>query len=237
MIDDKLAKRILTKVTAFWAEEIRKPYFASRVTGKEAGHDIAGLIEEKTTAEAITASDFVTRHQCDARGRALKRSMADIWVESNGIFHPVNVKTGVSDTNGQPNVVSLKKLLRTLLSQRIDSYYLLIVKLKIAEPIESQVFFVDLLDYLDYVTFDSGPGQIMLKARLFFDAMNAGARPARRTVGQKVHKLMELLEDGERRLAVNRRRVLTELRKKVQDYEKLGRYEVTPESQAALNLR
>lgn len=93
--------------------------------------------------------------------------MGDIWLESGGIYHPINVKTGVS-SNGQPNMVSLKKLLDALLDQQIDSYYLLMVKLEIQQPITCLIHFIDMLDYLDYVTFDSGPGQIMLKSRLFF---------------------------------------------------------------------
>ncbi len=237
MITEALAARILKAVSEYWTAEVRKPYFAKRVTGKEAGHDIAGLIEDKTTGLLAATADYVTRHQCDSRGRALKRSMADIWLESNGIFHPVNVKTGVSDTNGQPNVVSLKKLLRALLSRQVDSYYLLIVKLKVAEPIESQVHFVDLLDHLAHVTFDSGPGQIMLKARAFFGAMASGFSPRPMSVEQKIQGLVALLEDGERRLVENRKRVLLDIRRRVDDYHKLSDHKVTPETQSTLDLR
>jgi hypothetical protein len=237
MIDAALAAKILKVANKYWATEVKKPYFAERVTGKEAGHDIAGLIEDKTTGLLATTADYVTRLQCDSRGRALKRSMADIWVESNGIFHPVNVKTGVSDTNGQPNIISLKKLLRALLARQVDSYYLLIVKLKIAQPIESQVFFVDLLDHLEYATFDSGPGQMMLKARTFFAAMTASRSPRPRTVESKIRGLLALLEDGERRLIENRKRVLLDIRRCVDEYHKLRDHRVTPETQSALNLK
>lgn len=68
----------------------------------------------------------------------------------------------------------MKKLLDALLMHQIDSYYLLMVKLEIQQQTTCVVHFVDMLDYLDHVTFDSGPGQIMLKARSFFTARSIG---------------------------------------------------------------
>ncbi|MBM3303295.1 MAG: hypothetical protein FJY85_25535, partial [Deltaproteobacteria bacterium] len=120
---------------------------------------------------------------------------------------------------------------------RIDSYYLLMVKVDIRDTITPEVYFVDMLDFLGCVTFDSGPGQIMLKARAFFRAIAEGFAAEQRTLEQKVERLMELLEDGERRLAANRAESLASFRKRVQGYRKAPRHMVTPASQEALNLR
>jgi hypothetical protein len=163
--------------------------------------------------------------------------MGDIWLESGGIYHPINVKTGVSSTNGQLNMVSLKKLLDALLGQQIDSYYLLMVKFEIQQPITCIVYFIDMLDYLDYVTFDSGPGQIMLKSRLFFPFLAQQKNPPRRTIKQKVEHLLALLEDGERRLVENRKRGFDSYRTRAQRYTALDQHTVTPLSQESLNLR
>src|SRR5579862_5705749 len=137
----------------------------------------------------------------------MPRSMGDIWVLSNGIYNPVNIKSGELGKQGQPNMVSLKKLLRALLLRQIDSYYLLLVKMKLGASPQATVYLVDILDHLDVTTFDSGPGQIMLKERLFYQRMADGATPPILTLDEKIAKLFEMLEDADRRLLENRQKV------------------------------
>lgn len=235
MINDQIIQEITRKTQAFWNKEVRKDSFSQIARGKEIGHRIADLVDDKTTG--LLAINYTTRYQRDRRGNKLPRSMGDIWLESGDIYHPINVKTGVSATNGQPNMVSLKKLLDALLDQQIDSYYLLMVKLDLQPPITCLVHFIDMLDYLDYVTFDSGPGQIMLKSRLFFPFLATQKHPSRQTMKQKVEQLVALLEDGERRLIENRKRDLGGYRTKAQVYTSLEQHLVTPLSQESLNLR
>lgn len=190
---------------------------------------MADLIDEQTTALLVKKSKAV--YHRTARGGNVTRSMGDVWFPSQGIYHPINVKTSITGANGQPNMVSLKKLLNALLDHKIDSYYLLIIKVSIGEKMSCKVHFVDLLDYLDYMAYDSGPGQIMLKAGLFFKAMESGVVPKKRTLGQKVRRLVEMLEDGDRRLAANRKRVLEHLRAKAKLYNE-SLHIVTPQTQA-----
>jgi hypothetical protein len=144
------------------------------------------------------------------------------------------VKTGEAGKNGQPNLVSLKKLLRALLGDQIDSYYLLIIKFVLTPPVEARVYLVDLLDYLDYATYDAGPGQMMLKEKSFYEAMDARRAPSARTLAQKIERLFALLEDGDQRLAENRRKDLDRLRAEFQAYK--GRAEhVIDQSDLLLN--
>ncbi len=235
MLDHRIADEIRRKTQAYWDSEVRNPEFVEIAKGKEIGHRIADLVDDKTTA--LLTLNYITRHQHDSRGKRLTRSMGDVWLKHNGIYHSINVKTGVSSTNGQPNMVSLKKVLDALLLFKIDSYYLLMVKPEIEKPIRSTVYFVDMLDYLDYVTFDSGPGQIMLKAKAFFGAMANGVKPVKRTIRQKVDRLFNVLEDGDRRLAKNRKKTLDGYRKRVHDYASRSKHIVTPATQAPLNLQ
>ena len=235
MIDQPTTHEIRQKGQEFWEKEAASSVFREIAQGKEVGHRIADFVDEQTTA--LLARCFVTRYQCDTKGRRATRSMGDIWLEREGIFHPINVKAGITGREGQPNMVSLKKVLDALLRCRIDSYYLLMVKLQVAQVITPNVYFVDMLDYLDYVAFDSGPGQIMLKARAFFRAFANGIVPSRRTVGDKVDKLLELLEDGERRLTANRRTSLASFRTRVREYRQRGTEVVTPATQEPLNLQ
>ena len=235
MLDSVTVLQIEEGAQAFWDKEVLKAYFVQTAQGKEIGHRIADLVDDKTTG--WLAVSYVARYQRDRHGNKLPRSMGDIWLEQEGIYHPINVKTGVSTTNGQPNMVSMKKLLDALLMHQIDSYYLLMVKLEIQQQITCVVHFVDMLDYLDHVTFDSGPGQIMLKARSFFTARSTRKTPPKRIMREKVEFLLDLQEDGERRLAENRKRDLGKYRERALEYANAMQHLVTPKTQEALRLR
>jgi hypothetical protein len=149
----------------------------------------------------------------------------------------VNVKTGIVGAEGQPNLVSLKKVLASIMARQIDSYYLLIVKMQIArEGIEPSVYLVDMLDWLDYVTFDSGPGQMMLRAVRFFGEFDAEKAQAL-SIRDKVQRLMALYEDGERRLKENRERDLERYRLEFAAFMANKDFAVTPETQRSLLLQ
>lgn len=108
--------------------------------------------------------------------------------------------------NPQPNMVSLKKLLKALVNHQIDSYYLLIIKVRADGngDFTADVYLVDLLDYIDFATFDSGPGQIMLKEAAFYSAVAMGYEPPKRTLLEKIEILASMLDDADRRLIENR---------------------------------
>jgi hypothetical protein len=174
--------------------------------------------------------------------------MGDLWIRSNGIYNPVNVKAGEAGKNGQPNMVSLKKLLDAFLTRRIDSYYLLIVKMRLSSvpasvdvattrlvqgAIVPNIYLVDMLDYLDFITFDAGPGQSMLKEKQFYQAFDSGFSPPPLTIAAKVSRLMDLLEDGDRRLIENRRKKMERLRADFAAYQQGNSFVVNQEE---LNL-
>lgn len=230
----------------YWRNEVQTDQFRSLFAGKEIGHRIADYVDEHTTR--MLEASFRTVHQLDAQGRPRARSMGDVWVHSGGIYNPVNVKAGEAGKNGQPNMVSLTKLLDALLKHQIDSYYLLIVKMRLEsvpasadvpdselapDEIAANVYLVDMLDYLDYVTFDAGPGQTMLREKQFYEAADAGWQPAQQTIGDKVSRLIDLLEDGDRRLIENRARKMERLRASFLAYQDAGLIDV---NQEGLNL-
>jgi hypothetical protein len=235
MLTAKTLTSIQTVTTAYWRAEVRKPEIVGIAKGKEIGHKLADLVDEKTTA--LLTVKYLTKHQRDAQGRKRSRSMGDLWLNDNGIYHPVNVKTGIVGAEGQPNLVSLKKILSGIMARQIDSYYLLIVKMKIAaKEIAPTVYLIDMLDWLDYVTFDSGPGQMMLKAVKFFNEFDP-ADTTPKTIKDKVKRLMDLYEDGERRLKENRERDLSDYRRQFNAFMADKDFVVTPETQESLNLQ
>lgn len=234
MLSKGMRLRIEEESQNFWDAEIQSPFFTEVAQGTEIGHRIADLVSDKTTG--ILSVRFTATFQRNSRGNKVPRSMGDIWIFNEGIYHPVNVKANIAKVGGQPNMVSLKKLLAALLEYRVDSYYLLFVKISGASGrLVAKVHFVDMLDYLDYVTFDSGPGQIMLRSAAFFQVREQKIIPEEKSLSQKVNALVELLKDGERRLIRNRRAVLAQFGTTVSRYDP-SHHIVTPETQAIFNL-
>lgn len=234
MLSIEMRDKVEATTQEFWDSEIRAPFFSEMAQGTEIGHRIADFVSDKTTG--LLAVKFTAVFQRNSAGNKVPRSMGDIWLMDNRIAHPVNVKASIAENGGQPNMVSMKKLLAALLEYRIDSYYLLFVKVsRVGAHLRAKVHFVDMLDYLAYVTFDSGPGQIMLRSRDFFRAREDGASPSALTLSQKVESLVSLWEDGERRLVRNRKIALKRLRGAVSGYDP-ARHLVTSETQALFHL-
>lgn len=234
MLSKNKIEKINSEVEKYWEQETQKKYFIDVAKGKEIGHRLADLVDEKTTA--VITINHLTKSQYDSKGEKRSRSMGDIWVEDSQIYHPVNVKTGIVGAETSPNMVSLKKLLDTIISRYIDSYYLLMVKFEIGDKISSSVYFIDMLDYIDFLSFDSGPGQIMLNAKKFIENYETYKKPNLR-IRQKVERLMILYKDGEYRLKQNRKRVFNMYKSKVDLFLKGDEIVVTPETQTALLLK
>lgn len=220
MIDEATGREIAEATQAYWNEQVNSDAFTVLAAGKEIGHRIADLVDEQTTE--LLAARFEARFEVGADGTRRPRSMGDIWLESGGIFNPLNVKAGEIGKNGQPNMVSLKKLLVALLRRQIDSYYLLIVKMSLSEPRRVRVYFVDILKYLHFTTFDSGPGQIMLREREFYEAMEKGPAPSASTMREEIATLLTMLEDADVRLVRNRKKKLDAIRRQLDDYDGVG---------------
>lgn len=236
MLSHQTLVSISSETSLYWKTEVRRPEIVGIAKGKEIGHKLADLVDEKTTA--LLTVKYLTQHQRDARGRKRSRSMGDLWLQDNGIYHPINVKTGIVGAEGQPNLVSLKKVLEAIMARQIDSYYLLIVKMQIEtdpQEIIPSVYLIDMLDWLDYVTFDSGPGQMMLKAGRFFKEY-APRKVKDLDIRQKAQNLMDLYEDGEKRLRENRQRDLQLYRQKFHSFMAGKDFLVTPETQRRLLL-
>lgn len=218
-IDAKLQEKVRRLADKHWKRHVRDRGFAEIVDGKEPGHRMADYVDDKTTALLKVKLD--TRYEGNINGSVKKRSMGDIWACSKGIYNPINVKSGLQDMRGQPNVVSMQKLLDYLFSRWIDSYYLLIVKFDISKrsEITHRTYFFDLLDWTDFITYDAGPGQIMLKEQDFYDAYDSGSAPPCRSIQEKVSRLFDLFEQRVEALFQNRRRRLRRQRKQLERFD------------------
>ncbi len=189
-----------------WEVEVESSRFGEICTGKERGHRVADYAEERTLA-FLAEDGFPVAFERDKDGAPRIRSMGDVWLESGNppIFNPVNVKAGIAGTGGQPNMVSLTKLTEAVLSHLIDSYWLLLIRFEERVPgFVPHVMLVNILDYLDFMHFDSGPGQVMLRSDAFYRRVAEGRRPETLDVDEVVDRLLQMRRDGDKRLAENR---------------------------------
>lgn len=122
-IAKSIRDKIISKVSQYWLTHVRDRAFTELIVGKEPGHRMADYVDDKTAA--VLKVNFDTRYEGDRTGAIKKRSMGDIWVRSSSIYNPINIKSGLMGMNGQPNLVSMQKLLNYLFNHWIDAYYLL----------------------------------------------------------------------------------------------------------------
>ena len=209
--------RIIDLTNAHWAEHVRDESFAELIIGKEPGHRMADYVDDRTCA--LLKINLDTRYEGNGKGAIRKRSMGDIWIRSQGIYNPINVKSGLQAMKGQPNVVSMQKLLDYVLKRRIDSYYLLIIKFDLSTNITHKSYLIDLLDWTEFITYDAGPGQIMLREQELYDKLDTGYTLQYRTIFEKVESLFRLFERQLQALFSNRQQRLARQRTLAQSFQ------------------
>lgn len=209
----------------YWKNEVRTSDFIKLAQGKEIGHKIGDIVDEKTTSLLKNDGKYKIFHQMN-NGHMASRSMGDFWIEAGGIYNPVNIKAGEYGKNGQPNLVSLKRVLSALVNCVIDSYYLLIMKISHAKGnYVPYVYFVDMLDFIDYTTYNSGPGQMMLKESQFYPVVDRlyleGSLYSmeRKTIPEKIDRLYSMLDSADTQLYLEREKKRKEIKEQVFNYE------------------
>ena len=234
MLNTANIDNIKNRVRRFWQNEVNNTHFTEQAKGKEIGHRIADYVDEKTTS--FIHAHYPAAFERNSTGDKKTRSMGDLWLKENNIYHPINIKTGMTNS-GHPNMVSLGKLLRCLLQNQIDSYYLLMIKFTSASGTfkAPEIYFLDMLEHLDYLIFDSGPGQIMLQAESFFQNFKPNNTISRTHI-QKVEFILEMLAEGDQQLIVNRKSRSDKLRNLADKYKQSGVFVVSPDNQKSFNF-
>ena len=218
VIEADLQAQIVDLTNKHWQRHTQDQGFADLINGKEPGHRMADYVDDRTTS--LLKVNLDTRYEGDpkAKGSPKKRSMGDIWVNSQGIYNPLNVKSGLLGSKGQPNVVSMRKLLDYIFRRWIDSYYLLIIKFDTSNQITHKAYLVDLLDWIGFISYDAGPGQIMLHEQDFYDAFDSNHIPPEKSILEKTEALFHLFETQVQVLLTNRQARLDKQRSSLEDF-------------------
>lgn len=172
MLSNELINEFETKIKEYWKQEIlHNPEFLQMLRRKEAGHGLANYIESKTQEELIN----IAGNRYQIKNEINKRSMGDFWIKEQNcnFFTPINIKTGIK--TGNPNIVTIDKIIRGIAERKIDSYYLFLIKFKkISERWQVNICkILNLFNILDYIVLDLGPLQLMLcENRLYANIEN-----------------------------------------------------------------
>jgi hypothetical protein len=139
-------------------------------TIKEPGHTYGEKVEEKLVEKLVTEypEKFSFPQKKKGKGKQTRKMEDLIWKPTADY---INVKLGYEKGGGQPNMVSFTRLLKNYHSGEIDSYYIFIIDVsgKTKESLSTNLYMFNLYDYLDYVNYNYGTGQVMLKEKQFFD--------------------------------------------------------------------
>ena len=155
--------------------------------GKEKGHSNASPMED------VIREILIEKLGGDETNK--DRSLADVMLDGNLI----NVKFGSPKKGkngtfkyGQPNMCAMRRIMKEFYyDSTIDSYYIIKVNLKNGEY-TLHVF--DMLDYIDYLTWNSGTGQIMLKENDFYNIINTYVPSL--NIEEKKTKIKDLYDFG-----------------------------------------
>lgn len=166
---------------------IEKMSQAQISTSKEVGHDMYQGIENLVCQILIESMGAISPTK--------DRDLADVILENNLL----NIKFGVPKMKksgkakyGQPNMCSMKKIIKAFFStSKIDSYY--IIKISVL-PTSYSVHVFDMFDYHDYLTYNGGPGQIMIQEEKFYKDVDTFVPQS--TIEEKKTKLNSIYENG-----------------------------------------
>jgi hypothetical protein len=159
---------ILLKTKELLPECLTKVVFDPTV--KEPGHTYGEAVEELLVNKLVEQDDqFLAPIKKKGFGKQT-RKMEDLIFVKNLIKNLINIKLGYEKGDGQPNMVSFNRLVKQYHSKQIDSYYILIIDVsgKTKDNLTTKEYMFNLFDYLDYVNYNYGTGQIMLKEKQFF---------------------------------------------------------------------
>lgn len=199
-IETLLSKEL---ISYFGSDEVKNILSMS----KESGHVLANPVDEKCF-NVLKENGFSVEKPVNPKtGKEMDRAHEDLqmyigdfvstcnYAVNDGLgYHRINSKFG-EDKDGQPNVCAMNRLLKGVHDGSIDSYYLLKVMLVDGKP---KVYFFDVFDCLEknLLTYNSGPGQVMLKEKQLKEYSSEDLRQSKLTLKEKFNLLVDLYEKG-----------------------------------------
>jgi|688.fasta_scaffold153748_2 hypothetical protein len=161
--------------------------FFTKTSTKESGHANAPKTEE-AVSNILEKNKFKISYERKKNGQKAARSISDVIV--SGLF--CNVKSGVlseDSKGGQPNICSLKRLYKKIISKELDAYIIIWVK-------SDKVRVFDVLSNLEYIVYNDGTGQCMLKENIFLKNFDNISPHNAESIKIKCDKIKDILVKG-----------------------------------------
>jgi hypothetical protein len=157
--------------------------------GKEKGHSNASPMEDVIREILIDKLSATQTNQ--------DRSLADVIIDG----HLVNVKFGSPKKSkngkfsyGQPNMCAMQRIMKLFYhSDKIDSYYIIKVNLSSSTGGSYSLHIFDMMDHIDFLCWNAGTGQIMLKETDFYRNTKSVEQIS---LQQKREKIKKLYDEG-----------------------------------------
>jgi len=163
---------------------------------KEQGHKFYQIAEEYIRDKLV--------EQFNAKIPKKARDIADVVVFGT----PVNIKFGISENFGRPNLVSMNRLINLSSESELSQY--IILKIKVFSPEKISVSTVDILSNLNLVSYNAGPGQTMLKEKQYYQHLEANKFNFGVSKKERNTQLEYMYLDGLENLQINRDKVKKE---------------------------
>ncbi|KKN34521.1 hypothetical protein LCGC14_0792710 [marine sediment metagenome] len=196
---------------------------------KERGQAAASFVEHRALelANIVSPIRFERYETGKNKGKKKARSLSDgFFAIYSRVF--INIKTSYEERSGQPNICSLPKLikqfvetefLKQFVTGQFDDYLLVHIYFDVKNQ-KIKVCFISLFDNLEYVTYNDGPGQMMLKKSKLFNGSKQTIRASSKKMTnnrrvQIADQLLNMLTDGTERLIRARRRRNLKLKRAV----------------------
>jgi hypothetical protein len=142
----------------------------------------------------ILSEKYDVKNILNKNGTKRKRAFADNIIE--GFFN--NVKFTSTD-KGNPNLCSMNRMIKHVLEECNSEYYVTIVKYLVNLK-NWEVQFVNILQFIDCLTYDSGTGQIMISQKNFEIEYKKYLK------GERKSKEFNIIYDELFNMAVNKRK-------------------------------
>jgi hypothetical protein len=145
-----------------YLEKELSPYFkdfeSELLKSDEIGHTHGPKIQKEVGI--LLSKKYNVKYELDKKGKPKKRAFSDNIIEEN--YN--NVKFGISV--GGPNLVAMNKMVKNVNDNNLMCYYTTFVHYDIIKK-TIKVRFVNILQFTDCLSYNGGPGQIMVQQAKF----------------------------------------------------------------------
>jgi hypothetical protein len=152
------------KIEQYLTEKLCQEYFVDFDNeinkSDELGHSHGPGVQK--IVGKLLSEHFDIDYEKDKHGKLKKRSFSDNIIQG----YPNNVKFTIGNS-GSPNLVSMNRMIDHVFKFNNDTYYITIVHYDISTKV-LKVKFINILQFVECLRYNSGPGQIMINQEKFY---------------------------------------------------------------------